>query len=143
MEKLTTGQLAKNAGVNIETIRFYERRGLLDKPPRNQSGHRQYGGADVMRTKFIKRAQSLGFSLKEIEELLKIKIEPGVTCGDIKKRIDAKKLNVEQKINDLSHMRSALNSLSRQCMGNGPVGTCPFLKALEAQDSMELNKWKI
>ena len=138
MKTLTIGQLAKRAGVNIETIRYYERRGLLDKPPRNQSGHRQYGETDVVRTKFIKRAQSLGFSLKEVEELLKIKMEPGTTCGDIKKRIDVKKLDVEQKINDLEKMRIALNSLSRQCVGNGPVGTCPFLETLESQGNKEI-----
>ena len=131
MENLTIGQLAKRAGVNIETIRYYERRGLIPDPPRNESGHRQYSQESVRRTEFIKRAQTLGFSLKEISELLSLRVEPGRTCGDIKARTEAKILDIESRIADLEQMRKALSKLASQCTGRGPIGKCPILEALD------------
>jgi MerR family mercuric resistance operon transcriptional regulator len=98
MEKLTIGQLAKKANVNLETIRYYERRGLIPEPPRNNSGHREYSLEAVKRTEFIKRSQALGFSLKEITELLSLRVEPGTTCGDVKARLEAKIADVEKRI---------------------------------------------
>jgi len=79
MDKLSIGQLAKKANVNLETIRYYERRGLIPEPPRNKSGHREYSLEEFKRTEFIKRSQALGFSLKEISELLSLRVEPGTT----------------------------------------------------------------
>ena len=127
---MTTSQLAKEASVNQETIRYYERRGLIPKPPRNASGYRQYSLEDIARTKFIKRAQALGFSLKEISEILSLRMEPGTTCGDIKAKVEAKIEDVEQKIEDLQQMRQALLILVSKCTGKGPVGLCPILEML-------------
>lgn len=84
---LTIGQLAKQAQVNVETIRYYERRGLVPEPPRRESGYRQYSPDTVARIKFIKRVQELEFSLREIAELLSLRVDPGTTAGDIKGRV--------------------------------------------------------
>jgi MerR family mercuric resistance operon transcriptional regulator len=130
MKPLTIGQLAKRVNVNIETIRYYERRGLLPAPPRNQSGHRQYSDEAVQRSDFIKRAQSLGFSLNEISELLTLRVEPGKTCGDVKARVEAKRADVEKRIAELKRMREALARLSKRCTGRGPVSRCPILEEL-------------
>ena len=131
MEKLTIGQLAKKANVNLETIRYYERRGLIPEPPRNKSGHREYSLEAVERTQFIKRAQALGFSLNEISELLSLRVEPGTTCGDIKSRVEEKIVDVEQRMADLKQIRDSLLKLANQCTGKGPVGKCPILGALD------------
>jgi MerR family mercuric resistance operon transcriptional regulator len=130
MEKLTIGQLAKKANVNLETIRYYERRGLLPEPPRNKSGHRQYSLEEVKRTEFIKRCQALGFSLKEVSELLLLRVIPGTTCGDIKARVETKIEDVEKRIVDLEKIRKALLRMSSKCIGKGPVGQCPILEEL-------------
>ncbi len=130
MEKFTIGKLAKKANVNLETIRYYERRGLLPEPPRNKSGHRQYSMEEVKRTQFIKRCQALGFSLKEISELLSLKVKPGTTCGDIKARAETKIADVEKRIVDLEKIREALLRMSSKCIGKGPVGQCPILEEL-------------
>ena len=130
MPKLTIGQLARQSNVNLETIRYYERRGLIPEPPRNESGYRQYGEHDLQRTQFIKRAQALGFTLKEISELLSLRVAPGTSCGQVKKRVQAKIADVEKRIIDLDQMRAALLRLSRQCMGRGPVSKCPILDEL-------------
>ena len=130
MEKMTIGQLAKNANVNRETIRYYERRGLIPEPPRNKSGHREYSLEEVRRTEFIKRCQALGFSLKEISELLSLRVEPGTTCGDVKARVEIKIADVEKRIETLENIRAALLNMSSKCMGKGPVGQCPILEEL-------------
>ena len=130
MEKLTIGQLAKKANVNLETIRYYERRGLIPEPPRNKSGHREYSLEEVKRTEFIKRSQALGFSLKEISELLSLRMEPGTTCGDVKARVESKIADVEKRIVDLKKIREALLRMSSKCIGKGPVGQCPILEEL-------------
>ena len=130
MQNLTIGQLAKQANVNLETIRYYERRGLIPEPPRSESGYRQYSANDLQRTQFIKRAQALGFTLKEILELLSLRVEPGTSCKEVKGRVQAKIMNVEKRISDLEQMRAALLGLSNQCMGRGPVSKCPILDEL-------------
>ncbi len=130
MEKITIGQLAKKVNVNLETIRYYERRGLLLEPPRNKSGHREYSLEEVKRTEFIKRCQVLGFSLNEISELLSLRVGPGTTCGDVKARVEDKIMEVEKRIADLEKIREALLRMSGKCIGNGPVGQCPILEEL-------------
>lgn len=92
MESLTTGQLARKAHVNVETLHYYERRGLMPEPPRRESGYRQYSEGDVARIQFIKRAQDLRFSLKEIAELLSLRVDPHTTCADVKKKAEVKRL---------------------------------------------------
>jgi MerR family mercuric resistance operon transcriptional regulator len=130
MDQLSIGELAKQAHVNIETIRYYERRGLIAEPPRNKSGHRQYSTAAVRRTDFIKRCQTLGFSLKEIEEILELRITPDSTCADMKSRVTEKLIDVNKKINELVQIRNALSRMMKNCTGKGPIGQCPILEEL-------------
>jgi len=130
MENLTVGRLAKEVGINLETIRYYERRGLISEPPRNKSGHRQYSQEAVKRTDFIKRCQTLGFSLKEIEEILELRITPESSCADMKSRVAKKLTDVDKKVDELVQIRDALNRLLKKCTGKGPIGSCPILEEL-------------
>lgn len=130
MDEFSIGDLAKQAKVNIETVRYYERRGLIAAPPRNKSGHRQYSRDAVRRTEFIKRSQALGFSLKEIEEILALRVTPESTCADMKSHVAEKLLDVENKIDELARIRGALNRLLERCTGKGPIGSCPILEEL-------------
>ncbi len=130
MNRLSIGELARQANVNIETIRYYERRGLLSKPPRNKSGHRRYSQEAVKRTDFIKRCQALGFSLKEITEILELRITPKSTCAEMKSRVGEKLTDVDKKIHELVHIRDALSRLLKKCTGKGPIGRCPILEEL-------------
>lgn len=132
---LTVGKVAKEASVNIETIRFYEKKGLLPKPPRSRSGYRQYSPETVSRVRFIKRSQELGFSLEEIAELLSLRVEPGTTCGDVKRKAEEKLGDIEKKIRDLKQMKSALSSLASRCRGKGPTSECPILEHLDEKEA--------
>jgi len=131
MSALTIGKVAKQAEVGIETIRFYEREGLIEEPPRRASGYRQYPTDTVDRVRFIKRAKELGFSLKEIKELLALSLAPGTTCGQVKKRAEAKLDDIEEKIRTLRRMKKALKKVTDACGGKGSVSECPILDALE------------
>lgn len=136
MEYLTIGQLAKRSHVNVETIRYYERRGLLPIPSRRQSGYRQFSQDTSVRIRFIKRAQELGFTLKEISELLSMRVNPHTTCADIKVRAEMKITEIEEKIRDLERMKKALIKLKAACRGRGPTGECPILEALGKNGDM-------
>ncbi len=105
MEYLTTGRLAREAGVNIDTVRYYEKRGLIQKPPRKDSGYRMFKEDAVKRIVFIKHAQEIGFSLNEIEELLFLRVSSKTTCREVKKRTEAKITEVEEKILNLKRIR--------------------------------------
>lgn len=131
MDVLTIGKVAKQAGVGIETIRFYEREGLIAEPPRRESGYRQYPPQTVDRVRFIKRAKELGFSLREIKELMALRVAPGTTCGHIKKRAQAKIADIEERIRTLERMKRALAKLTLACGGRGPIKDCPIMEALE------------
>ena len=131
MESLTIGKIAKRSDVGIETIRFYEREGLIDDPPRRASGYRQYPSDTVDRIRFIRRAKELGFSLKEIKELLKLKVTTGATCDQVKKRAESKIEDIQHKILTLQRMKKALKKLNAACSGKGSVSECPILEALE------------
>ncbi len=134
MEHLKTGELAKRAGVNVETLRFYERKGLLPVPPRRESGYREYPEESVRRIRFIKRAQELGFSLGEIQELLALRVQRGTTCAEVKERAELKIRDVRQKIADLKAIERALNKLAATCSGRGPItGGCPILENLDGE----------
>ena len=133
MSKLTIGDLAKRAGVKVATLRYYERRGLLEPPPRTPGGYRLYPQSETQRVRFIKNAQSLGFSLAEIKELLLLKVDPGVTCQEVKDRAQAKLVQIEEKIQSLQEMRRALADISARCRGQGPLTACPILESLEEQ----------
>jgi Hg(II)-responsive transcriptional regulator len=131
MNKLSISELAKRVNVNKETIRYYERKRLIPEPPRNDSGHRQYSEIDVKRAEFIKRTQSIGFSLKEIKDLLMLKIEPQATCKDIQRIVQFKISDINKKITDLMLIKKILKNLAGRCTGKGPVGECPILDELE------------
>lgn len=131
---LTIGQLASAAGVGVETIRFYERQGLLPEPPRTRSGYREYPTAAVARVSFIRRAKDLGFTLKEIKELLELRVDPDKSCGDVRALAKAKITDVEQKMADLARIKSALAKLARACRGEGPTSECPIIDAMEKED---------
>jgi MerR family mercuric resistance operon transcriptional regulator len=105
MSAITTAKIAAQAGVNIETIRYYERRGLIEKPPRNVSGYRQFPEGTVERIQFIKNAQRLGFSLKEIRDLLSLKVTPEASCADVKRKTDQKLLEIGERIYNLHEMK--------------------------------------
>lgn len=134
MNNLTIGKAAKTAGIGVETIRFYERKGLIDQPPRRESGYRQYSSDVIPRLRFIKRAKELGFSLKEIQALLELKRNPETTCAEIKQRSEEKIMDIEGRIRDLQSMLSVLQNLSTSCKGSGPLGDCPILGALDHEN---------
>lgn len=131
MDGLTTGQVARQAQVNVETVRYYERRGLLPEPNRRPSGYRNYSLEAVRRIRFIKHAQQLGFSLEEVDELLQLRVDPATPCSEVKQRAEAKHGEIERRIEDLRRMQRALTTLADTCSGEGPIHECPILDALE------------
>src|SRR6266404_4855005 len=137
MEILSIGQVARRAGVGVETVRFYEREGLLEEPPRRTSGYRQYSEEVVKRIGFIKRAKELGFSLKEITELLLLRVDAQTSCDEVKQRTEAKIVEVERKLVELQRMRQALLQVHSLCTGSGPTGRCPMLEALDQQEPLD------
>lgn len=134
---MTIGQLAKKAQVNVETVRYYERRGLIPEPPRRESGYRRYAQDAVARIQFIKRVKELGFSLREILELLSLRMDPDTTCADVKRRAEVKIADIEEKIRSLRGMQKALMKLAASCTGRGPTNECPILEALDAEEESE------
>jgi len=128
---LTIGKVARLAGVGIETIRFYEREGLVADPPRKLSGYRQYGTETVSRLRFIHRARELGFSLGEIKELLFLRVDPSQTCGHIVKKAEEKIREIDEKVQTLLRMKEALEALAHACPGQGPVTECPVIEVTD------------
>ena len=135
MEKLTIGRLAQLGGVNLETIRYYERRGLLAKPPRTEAGYRQFSPDTAQRLRFIKRAQELGFRLDEVGELLELRHNPQSHRDDVRARATGKIADIERKIETLAAMKSVLQQLSKQCDQCGS-DDCPILASLEQERSL-------
>jgi len=133
MERMSIGRLAKTAEIGVETIRFYEREGLLPEPERTASGYRQYPADTVARLGFIRRAKRLGFSLGEIRELLGLAEARG-DRGRVKALAEHKLAEIEQRIEELRRMRGALAELTRQCSGHGPVAGCPIIEALHENE---------
>ena len=125
---LRIGELAQRAGVNLDTVRFYEREGLLPKPPRAASGYRAYPSDAVERVQWIKRTKALGFSLNEIKELLAIRADADMTCADVKGRAEQKLQQIDQKIRDLRQMRRTLADWASLCPGEGSTDDCPLLQ---------------
>jgi MerR family mercuric resistance operon transcriptional regulator len=143
MKPLTIGQVAKRTSVGIETVRFYERQGLLKVPIRSaSSGYRLYDEEVIARLLFILRAKELGFTLNEIKELLSLRVDPGTCCEDVKGRAEVKIADIENKIKTLQRMRKALLRLTRECseMGGGP--DCPILEALDGHPRRKRRKAK-
>ncbi len=133
MKPLTIGQVARQAGIGVETVRFYEREGLLQEPARRESGYRQYPEDVVARLRFIRRAKELGFSLKEIKELLALRVDPSTTCREVKEQAESKIAHIEGKIASLVRMKEALVKLATVCRGRGPTSECPILDALDSE----------
>lgn len=134
MNGLTIGKLAKRVNLGIETVRFYERQGLIEPPPRTDSNYRVYPEEEVTRLRFIKRAKSLGFTLGEIRELLFIRHDPNATKADIKNRTLSKINDIQQKITDLTRIKTALEQLASSCDGHGSLEECPILEALDSEN---------
>ena len=131
MQEFTIGSLARQANVNIETIRFYERKGLMPNPQRTPAGFRVYSQKDLQRLNFILMAKKHGFTLKEIKELLDLRVNPDSTCDDVRKKAEIKIKLIEQKLQELRRMKKALKTLMASCHGSNPAGECPILEAFE------------
>jgi Hg(II)-responsive transcriptional regulator len=129
---LSTSAVARAAGVGVETLRFYERRGVLAEPPRSAAGYRQYGRDAIARLRFIKRAQELGFSLREIRELLALRVRKG-DCSAVKRRAEGKLQEIDRKIADLQRISAVLRDVTEACVESNPIGECPILRSFESE----------
>lgn len=137
LERLSIGAFAKAAGVNVETIRFYQRKGLLPEPDKPYGGIRRYGVADVRRVRFVKSAQRLGFSLDEVGELLRL--EDGTHCEETSSLAEHKLKDVREKLADLRRMEAALSKLVRACHATGGNVACPLIASLQNGKSPDGN----
>ena len=135
MEPLTIGRLAEEADVNVETIRYYERRALIAQPEKPRDGYRRYAPEVVARIRFIKNAQELGFSLKEVTELLELRIDRETACEDVREQAEAKISDITSKIAALQNMKSVLRQLVESCNARAPTDECPILHALETGEA--------
>jgi Hg(II)-responsive transcriptional regulator len=136
----TIGQVARSAGIGVETVRFYERRGLLQEPPRRSSGYRSYPADAIKRLRFVRRAKDLGFSLDEIKDLMALRFRPGASCSAVKRVAAAKVSDVEAKVKVLQRIRRVLLDLVDACLDAGPLDACPILKALEDDADADATK---
>jgi len=131
---LTIGQLAKAAGVNVETIRYYQRVGLITEPPKPAEGYRRYPQEAVLRIQFIKRAKQLGFTLDEISELLAL---GEGHCNDVRKRAETKRAQVVKQIQDLTALQITLDELIGACMKGADPIACPIVESLTTNNSQK------
>ena len=129
-EQLSIGGLAKAADVNVETIRYYQRRGLLDQPSKPRGGHRRYPSSAATRVRFIKRAQQLGFTLEEIKDLLLL--QDGQSCRETRLLAEHKLDLIEERIADLNRMRRLLRGLIAECVEGKRPRSCPIIATLSA-----------
>jgi Hg(II)-responsive transcriptional regulator len=134
---MTIGRLAKTAGVNIDTVRYYERNGLLPVPSRRESGYREYAPADLDRLLFIRRAKELGFTLAEIAELLSLTSERGTDMRGVKRKAEERLRQVEFKIRELQRVKRGLKALVAACPGHGELDRCPIMAALAGRAERE------
>ena len=132
MIRMTIGQVARKTGVSVEAIRYYEKEGLITEPERSPSGYRQYQTETVKRVLFIQRAKEVGFTLKEINDLLTLQSNPNACCGDILSRATSKVEQIEAKIDELQRMKNALQELTEECVSDSGLEDCPILDALYA-----------
>jgi len=135
MDGMTRGEIAEKAGVNPETLRYYERKELIPTPPRSDGGFRLYDDNYVDRLRFIQRAKDLGFTLAEIKDLLDLRVDEEATCQNVRARAEHKLDEVEEKIRDLQRIRKALSRLADACEEDGPTSDCPILDAIEGRES--------
>ncbi len=140
MTPLTIGRLAREAGVGVETVRFYERRRLIEQPPKpNGGGFRTYPPHTLERLRFIRQAQGLGFSLAEIEDLLSLRADPDKDCGDVRRRAESRLVEVERKVARLESVRAALQELIAACPARGALRNCSILEAIEGRQASGAN----
>lgn len=133
------GELASAAGVGVETIRYYERRGLLAPPARTAARYRAYGDEDLVRVRFIRRAKGLGFGLEEIAELLELRDDESTSCADVGRRAVAKLADLDRRMRELDTFRRALASLAASCGKSVEPGSCALLHHLEDPEEREPN----
>ena len=134
---LKIGEVAERGGVNLQTIRYYEREKLLPEPPRLASGYRVYPDQTVRRVRFIKRAQEIGFTLAEIRELLAIRIDSGRDSAEVRALANAKINNIEEKIQTLHRIKEALGRITERCSGCGPASECPILESIDSDEVLQ------
>lgn len=132
---MTIGEVAARAGIPTPTVRYYERRGLIEAPPRTAAGYRQYSSKTTERLRFIKRAQELGFTLEEIRELLELRVEDPESCPVVEARARDKIAQVRGKIRDLRRMETVLDKLAASCRTREPTAECPMLETLIQEDA--------
>ena len=137
MRFMKIGELAQRAGVNVETVRYYERKGLLREPPRWESGYRDFPAESLVRLRFIRHAKALGFSLLEIQELLALRMSPQAACRDVQRRVEAKIADIQQKIRSLARIQRTLEEFAATCVEGASSSECPILDALEEDDQHE------
>lgn len=130
MQGETIGAVAKRAGVGVQTVRFYEREGLIVAPPRSASGYRHYPEEAIDRIRFIQRAKELGFSLAEVRSLLELRVRSDAECADVRLRAERKITDIDARIRDLREMRRALAELTKSCSAGLTTGECPILECL-------------
>ncbi|SRR5258706_10075300 len=129
MDHLSIGKLAAAAGVGVDTVRFYERAGLLKKPARTPSGYRKYAAADAERLRFVRRAKALGFSLDEVAELLRLN-DGGGRRKAVRAVAEKRLAQIEQRLAELERIRKSLRHLLHECHGDGPLEGCPIIEAV-------------
>jgi len=134
MTGMTIGQIARKAGTGVETIRFYEKRGLIPSPARRSSGYREYPPDTVRRLRFIRHAKDLGFTLNEIQDILALRIDPESTCEDVRLRARSKISDIDQRIAQLVRIKESLERIERRCRGQGPSSECPILEVLDQEE---------
>ena len=127
---MTIGKIAKRTSLNVQTIRFYERAGLLEEAQRTPSGYRQFEENTVERIQFIRKAQKIGYSLEEIKELLFLRVSEESPCDRMRLMTEVKIVEINEKMRDLRDLKSRLERLVGQCEAGGPEGNCPILESL-------------
>jgi len=136
MKTLTISKVALKAGVGVETVRFYERKGLVQQPPKpSNGGYRIYPTERVDRIRFIRQAQELGFSLREIEELLSLRTDPATDCADVRERAQTKLNEITRKIDLMMGIQTALEKLITACPGQGALQLCSIIEAIETPET--------
>ncbi|MDQ1470062.1 MAG: MerR family transcriptional regulator, copper efflux regulator [Bryobacterales bacterium] len=131
------GEVAERGGVNLQTVRYYEREGLLPSAPRLSSGYRTFSESTVRRLRFIKRAQDLGFALSEIRELLSLRVDTNRDRAEVRALAQAKVADIEEKMRALSAMKEALQTVTAHCSGHGSTSECPILESLDSDGVLQ------
>jgi MerR family transcriptional regulator, copper efflux regulator len=134
MARLKIGEVAELSGVNLQTVRYYEREKLLPEAPRLASGYRVFSNDTVRRVRFIKRAQELGFTLSEIRELLTLRVDESRSSAEVRSIAENKIADIEERITALTAMKRALTHLTDKCSGHGPASECPIVEIIDSDE---------